>query len=685
MPESRDPNLSVRATRNRLPQALTGGAPSSLYDTWHRLWWWLGGLAALMITLVDAVLLQRKLNFFTGGFLTTDYLHGYLETGIFLLSSLVADAGITLPLAAIGIWIFSSARLSAKPSTIAIMLIATGPLLVADFMLYRLHEFLGDAFDLALSFEIAGRNAAEIAAVAAPHLVAPLMLLLGAGFFLVGLTWLSKRILPGGWIALPKAPTLKRFGLENLAVFLLALCITCLANLSNDTIASGLEHKPSGSLFSYIGDRLSDVDSDGYGVLRRPRDPAPFDGNIFPYAIDIPGNGIDEDGIAGDLAVDTVVQSPQIPGAVPWTRHPNVIMIVLESFRADIINATYQGKPITPVLNALAREGVSAPLAFSHNGYTTTSRYHMFTGRLGYMTGAPGLIDDFKANHYQVAYFSAQDESFGGERLDIGFSRSDVAYDARSNPELRYTAFSTPGSIALPWGVMVDKITDFLKKREDRRPLMLQVNLQDAHYPYHHNKIRPMLNSVALARASIRPERAEQLRATYANTAANVDYAVGEIIKQAKRQLHDPSPAIIVLADHGESLFDDEFLGHGQVINDVQMRIPLIVANLPMKIRQPFGQADLRGALLAALESDAPAKAAPQLITNESSPVFQYLGDLKRPRQIALRGASSQTLYDFRTGRVRLSNGEWRTPDELTPVEYQTLESLINQWQRMLQ
>ena len=51
-----------------------------------------------------------------------------------------------------------------------------------------------------------------------------------------------------------------------------------------------------------------------------------------------------------------------------------------------------------------------------------------------------------------------------------------------------------------------------------------------------------------------------------------------------------------MLADHGESLFDEGFLGHGYALNDAQTRIPLIVSGLPLRLVEPFGQVDLRDA-----------------------------------------------------------------------------------------
>ena len=99
------------------------------------------------------------------------------------------------------------------------------------------------------------------------------------------------------------------------------------------------------------------------------------------------------------------------------------------------------GQPVTPVLDEL-RAGGSRRYAYSHNGYTVQSRHHIFAGSVAGLRGATTLIDDFNATGYETAYFSGQDESFGGADVDVGFARASVSYDARQDRDRRYSTFA---------------------------------------------------------------------------------------------------------------------------------------------------------------------------------------------------------------------------------------------------
>jgi hypothetical protein len=448
---------------------------------------------------------------------------------------------------------------------------------------------------------------------------------------------------------------------------------------ASDVLDNGLKRKPTGQLLSFIADTASDIDRDGYGVLGRPRDPAPFDGRVHPYAADIPGNGIDENGVGGDLPL-----GPEPAGVEPrpnaWRQRPDVVLIVLESVRGDLVGATHHGSPITPVINALAASGISSERAFSHNGYTAQSRNHLFSGSLSAVPRATSLLDDFKAHGYEVAYFSAQDESFGGPELSVAFRQAHVAFDARQDVEHRYTTFTTPGSLGLPFDVLNGHVKRFLESRTREQPLFLYVNFYDAHFPYHHRGIQPLISREQVGQPAIGPARADAVRAMYLNTVANVDRAVGDLLGNVRRTL-GREPAVIVLADHGESLFDEGFLGHGYALNDVQTRIPFVAYNIGVSIEEPFGQSEIRRVIGSALETSG--STVPAVRQNPDKNVFQYLGVIERPAQIGFVRLSGRVVYDFRSNRVRFG-GPWRRPADLQGTEAQQFLALVRTWERMV-
>ena len=129
--------------------------------------------------------------------------------------------------------------------------------------------------------------------------------------------------------------------------------------------------KPSYRLISMSLDKLSDIDFDGFGSFSYPKDKAIFNASIYPGALDIPGNGIDEDGFLGD-AVICAVANDTLAGIRP-RQGKNIVLIVLESARADLLDQKINGHYVTPVMREIAKNGVSIKNAYSHTGYTTTS------------------------------------------------------------------------------------------------------------------------------------------------------------------------------------------------------------------------------------------------------------------------------------------------------------------------
>jgi hypothetical protein len=626
--------------------AFAGSLRGSGTGNWRRL----TSFTAFLVTLIEAALLQRKYGLFTGGFLSVNYMPTWADGVAFLSVVFLLNAAAVAPVSAVALMLGRAVRLRPWAGRFVAVALGSAPLLIADFLMYQLWAYLGDAFDVHLMYQLTGRHAAEIRAVAAPLVAGPLYagLVLLAG--LVAFTWLIHRVQRGVTtvIDVPRPMAVVRTSLGLAAIS--AAMVTGVA-LSSDAMAYGLRRTPVGALSAQMLDRLSDFDRDGYGLLQNPRDTAPFDPAIHPYALEIPGNGVDENGLAGDLPVDRAVYREPPPPTRTWPVRPPVILFVLESFRADVVGASYRGREVTPVMDALAARGVRVDSAWSHNGFTRQSRFHILTGSL---TGRRGtsLLDDFKNHGYEVAYFSAQDDTAFGTP-DINYDRVDKYYDARQDLDKRYTTYSTPGSLAVPFNVLEDHIYEYLGARRSTDPLFLYVNFHDTHYPYHHAGLKNILGGDPLPAALISPARTGDLWRTYLNAAANVDAAIGRVATAVETRL-GTAPAIVVISDHGESLFDGGFLGHGYALNAAQTRVPMIVTGLPMRIPIPFGQAGLRDAINDALGGVDALSVRPVVQYGRDVRVFQYLGPMETPGQIAWLTNVGQFTYDFRTNRVGL-------------------------------
>lgn len=664
-----------------MPSTSTSGTSPAPNDTAQAVRVWLRSTAgvALAMTCLDAALLQQKKAFFTGGFLSGAHTRTPGEAAAFLSISFAVDASVVGALSAIILLAFSRIPLTRRARLLLVSAGAAMPLVVWDFVNYSLLTHLGDTFDLGLMFDLAG-NASELFAVASSHLVVPVALVVsGTALLAVGVSALNR------YSASPRtrAGFSRRLLAPASGLFAAGLLVFAVSTSASDVVEDGLRRKASGQMFTGLAARLTDFDRDGYGVGGRTSDPAPFDAAIYPYALDLPLNGIDENAIGGDLPAADPAYVEQAPPATAWRHRPDVVLFVLESFRADAVGRTVGGRPVTPVMDAIAGQGAFTR-AFSHNGYTTQSRFHLLTGNLAGLNGAGSLIDDFKAQGYETAYFSAQDESFGGPVLGVGFERADVRYDARQDRGRRYSTFTTAGSLAVTHAVLRERIEEFVRHRDGGRPLFLYVNFHDTHFPYHHRDIETIVSDRIVDQSRIAPSQRDALREMYYNTAANVDRALGatlDLVASATRR----EPAVIVTADHGESLFDEGFLGHGYSLNDAQTRVPMIVRGLPLEIVEPFGQSDLRGAIGAALSRDLTAgDMKPRVSGDPRKAVFQYLGSIHRPRQIGFASGAGRLIYDFRDRRVLFDNGTSVKPEALTPEASAPVLRLVHSWERMM-
>jgi phosphoglycerol transferase MdoB-like AlkP superfamily enzyme len=423
---------------------------------------------------------------------------------------------------------------------------------------------------------------------------------------------------------------------------------------------------------------LTDFDRDGYSWFSAQRDLHPFDPARHPLALDVPGNGVDEDGFGGDFRLGGPAEAEPALKLPAEPKH--LVVIVLESVRGDSIGKRVAGRLVTPNLTALAKQGTWVSEAYSHVGFTTHSGISIFGGALEPRRGGPSLFRDLKGAGYRIAVLSAAPEDFGGISETVGMRASaDLYVDAELLKAERAHESASLGSLALDGRKILRELDRNFRSGADwRRPTFLYLNFQEAHFPYSHKDMPRFLPGRLAKRSEIKAPNREAVERTYWNSVAYSDWLVGQVVSRLKAQGVYERTLIMITGDHGEALFEEGFLGHGHVIDRAQTHVPFILSDPGVRVAGPIGLSDYRGVVLRALSGQPQAPARPA--------VFQYIGTLDRPGSIGIVEAGGVwTTLNLDTEELWFSDSGRR-------VRYRTLapgspekaraDRLVNEWAR---
>ena len=289
---------------------------------------------------------------------------------------------------------------------------------------------------------------------------------------------------------------------------------------------------------------------------------------------------------------------------------PNVILITLDTTRADRMGFLGSKRGVTPNLDALARQSVVFTHAYSQVPLTTASHATILTGTYPQFQqvndfGVP-LAEDlpyapyiFRGDGYHTAAFVGSLVLDPATRSAPGFERGFDTYDAgfhrRRQGEDRYQAIERRG------GEVVGRTLEWLTTHREG-PFFIWVHLYDAHDPYDPPE----------------PYKTKYATAPYDGEIAYEDAAVGKLLSWLHlRGLYDGA-LIAVMADHGEALGEHGETTHGIFLYDETIRVPLLF-KLPRE-RSAGTRIDSRAGLVDVLPTilQAVGIAVPHEVQGES-------------------------------------------------------------------
>jgi choline-sulfatase len=290
-------------------------------------------------------------------------------------------------------------------------------------------------------------------------------------------------------------------------------------------------------------------------------------------------------------AVGCTMREPPAPPGPP----PSVLLVTVDTLRADRVGAYGDALARTPHMDALARAGVSFARAFTPAPLTLPAHASLMTGLLPPQHGVRGngfalgagkatLAETLKARGLQTAAF------VGGFPLErrFGLARGFDVYD---------DAFGRPAGIHFDFAerradAVVAAALGWLAGRSG--PAFVWVHLFDPHAPYD-------------------PPPEFRGDDPYRGEIAFADDALGRLLGAWDAR---PGPSFVALAsDHGEAFGEHGEESHSLFVYDTTLRVPLVVRGpgLPAgrRIETPVGLADLASTLAARVAAPAGREAAP--------------------------------------------------------------------------
>lgn len=609
--------------------------------------------AIVLVSMIELKLVDRKFGILSGGFGASQIIDTKAQFILVIAQWIPIQIAGILVLHALLRWLLGkrwNGFLALGICWLGMVFIPSAVL----FSKYKLLEYFGDAMEIELVRRLGGGSILEAFLYVSTDIIGITLGLLVATAVLV---WFVRILL-----RFDVAPASSRYRPGKyrwLAIvsFIVASIVVMAFSNHVDNIKFIVQKFVAPAALRNTVSWLTDWDRDGYGYLALQTDPMPFDASIYPLAYDVPGNGIDEDGYCGDFSVPSAMSTQS--GAADQFANPatplvfkHLILVVLESTRSDVLAAEVHGKPVTPILRQLARQG-SASKAYSHAGFTAPSLVSLFTGRLEPDGSPHSLFDDFKAKNFNIGVISGQAESFGDIDKATGMRKNaDLFIDAESLRDKRAFSSSAKGSLLIDENILFGEFESNYGSRDKwEHSNMIYINFQSAHFPYNHPGIGKLVDANPLSRGDISPQKKEKLVRTYRNAVAWSDHWIGEIDRKLTQLGVRDDVLLVVTADHGESLFDDGFLGHGHQISNIQTQVPLILSQSNVKLDGALGLNNLRELILQVMMG--------MPTTSHQEPVFQYIGGLESPSAIGTVGSDGERVVlktisrkiDFGDGR----------------------------------
>ncbi|HEU4402873.1 MAG TPA: sulfatase [Candidatus Polarisedimenticolia bacterium] len=306
--------------------------------------------------------------------------------------------------------------------------------------------------------------------------------------------------------------------------------------------------------------------------------------------------------LATALAAIALALSVTVGCGVP--ARPNILLLVIDTARADRFPFNGYERPTAPAMAALAREGTVYGATFSPAPWTVPAHASLFTGQypslhrtdcgsLRLPDSAVTLAETLRDAGYRTAGFSGN--PWLGEKYNFqqGFDTySETWRDLPPEGEDSGAALSNQRA---------ERLLRWRQGNQEarRQPFFIFINYFEPHMPYNPPEpersrlLRPGVDPERVARLSrlghpedmrfivgasdLQPVDLAILSDLYDGEIAYADRRAGEMVALLRELGLIDETVVVVAADHGENLGDHGMMDHKLSVHDTLLRVPLLL------------------------------------------------------------------------------------------------------------
>jgi arylsulfatase A-like enzyme len=304
------------------------------------------------------------------------------------------------------------------------------------------------------------------------------------------------------------------------------------------------------------------------------------------------------------------------------SEHPSVLLIAVDTLRADRLGCCGSDRGLTPRIDRLASEGALFTAAFAHAPWTLPSFATMLTSTTPDFHGAGGKVDDFRGLRPGIPTLAERLRDAGYATAAVvnvdflarpfGVTRGFEHLDAQAfedNENLRPAAPTTDA--ALGWlrdhrgesfCLLVhyfDPHAEYRPPEAFRRRFAAPSDREDASFRF---GTRRQVVEHRIAHAPLVPADVERAERLYDGEVAYVDQEVGRLLDGLASLALDETTLVVFTADHGEEFLDHGDWEHGHSLYDELLRVPLVLRQkgrlAPLRVTGGVGHVDLAPTIL---------------------------------------------------------------------------------------